>query len=123
MKNLIYTFAFIFTLSAGNAFAQERPVAKNLDSKVTSVTRTMASELGLNEMEYIKLKDLNRDRLIKQREIRKMYSNDQAMLDMKMNELGSNYEAELNSFLTDTQREAYATYKADAANYTALTEE
>lgn len=124
MKNFVFTFALSLVLSAG-AFAQSgaQSGTASIDTRVTTVTRNMANELGLNELEYIKLRALNREHFTKQREITSMYSNDMSMRDMKMTELNNAYEAQLNSFLNPKQMEAYASYKENSANYTALTGE
>jgi hypothetical protein len=119
MKNLIFTFALILTLTSGSAFAQ----SGNLDSRVANTTREMSAQLGLNESEYIKLKALNRERFSRAAQISSMYSNDVAMREMKMNELQNSYETELRSFLNSKQLESYASYKESNANFTAFSDE
>lgn len=124
MKKLLFTSALLLTFTfAINSFAQTTPAPANVDEKASVLTRDMSQQLGLNELEYIKLKALNRERLTKSKQIKTMYSNDIAMRDRKMGELERNYEAELKSFLNAKQEEAYVVYKTNPTNYTALSSE
>ena len=117
MKNATFTFALIIALASGSVHAQS---GNSIDAKAAATTRDMSTQLNLNESEYIRLRSLNRERFMKAYEISRMYSNDIAMRDKKMNEMQSAYETELRSFLNAKQLEAYATFKENNANFTAL---
>ena len=117
MKNIIYTFALVFTF-AGSALAQS-----TAEERAATVTRDMSEKLSLNESEYIKLKSMNRDRFTRAFEITSQYSNDMAMRDMKLAELQNAYDNQLREFLNPKQLEAYATYKETNTNFTAFTPE
>jgi hypothetical protein len=119
MKNFIYTFAFVISIT-GSAMAQS---GTSVDSRASSVTRDMSAKMSLNESEYIKLKALNRERFSKAAEISSMYSNDVAMRDMKLAELQSSYDSQLNAFLSPKQLEAYASFKENNASFTAFSPE
>ncbi len=116
MKKLLFTAAFMLTLS-GAAFAQS---GSDLDARVASTTRDMSVKLGLNEFEYVKLKNINREKMAKADEISNTFKNDAAMRDQKLAELQNNYDNQLRSFLNNKQMEAYASYKESTGNYTAL---
>jgi hypothetical protein len=117
MKNATFTFALIIALASGSVNAQ---TGNSLDARVAATTREMSSQLNLNESEYIRLRSLNRERFLKASEITRMYSNDVAMRDKKMNEMQNAYETELQSFLNAKQLEAYSIYKETNANFTAF---
>lgn len=116
MKNFIYTFALVISV-AGTAMAQSS------EDRASTVTREMSAKLSLNEMEYIKLKALNRERFTKAAQISSMYSNDIAMRDMKLNELQNSYDSQLKTFLNPKQLESYASYKESNTSFTAFTPE
>ena len=116
MKNIIYTFALVFAF-AGTAMAQ------SAEDRASTVTRDMSAKLSLNEMEYIKLKALNRERYTKAAQISSMYSNDIAMRDMKLNELQNSYESQLKNFLNPKQLDSYASYKETNTSFTAFSQD
>ena len=118
MKNVLLTAAMVMALSTGTAFAQT--ASNDLDSRVASVTRDMSVKLGLNESEYIKLKNINREKLVKADEITNMYKNDVSMRNAKLSELQNNYDSQLRTFLNTKQLDAYASYKVSNKNFTAL---
>ncbi|MBK0402455.1 hypothetical protein I5M27_05625 [Adhaeribacter sp. BT258] len=120
MKNLPIFLAFTFLCSTGICFAQP---GGNLDARVTTVTRSMSAQLGLNEMDYIKLRMVNYDHMAKAAEINSMYSNNATVREMKITELQADYENQLRSILNSKQMEAYAAYKENKSNYTAFSAE
>jgi len=120
MKNLTLTFAIVFAcfLGSNNSWA-----GGNLDARAATVTRSMSTQLGLNEMEYIKLRNLNLEHMTKAAEVNRMFSNDPAFLEVKINELKLAYEKELGSILNSKQMESYVAYKENKQNYTVFTAE
>ena len=110
-----FTLSIAFALSVTFAgFAQEQPTAKGLDSQVTEQTRELARELGLNEREYITLRQLNQEKISKTAEVESMYSNDPSMRDMKIREIDEHFDARLIAVLNPKQQEAYAEYKQES---------
>ncbi|MFC5269830.1 hypothetical protein [Adhaeribacter terreus] len=120
MKNLTIFLAFILLCTTGISFAQ---AGGNLDARVATVTRSMSANLGLNEMDYIKLKTLNHDNMVKASEINSQYLNDATLREMKISELQADYENQLRAFLSPKQMEAYIAYKENKQNYTAFSAE
>lgn len=121
MKKVMLTAAMMLALSTTTLFAQT--ASNDLDSRVAAVTRDMSVKLGLNESDYIRLKNINREKLVKADEITNMYKNDMGMRNAKLSELQNNYDTQLRSFLNTKQLDAYASYKSSNSNFTALEED
>ena len=117
MKNLALSLSFLLLTSIGVSFAQP---GGNLDARVTTVTRSMSAQLGLNEMDYIKLKALNQEHMTKAAEILNMYANDAETREAKITDLQQEYEKQLSALLSPKQMQAYAAYKENKNNYTAF---
>ena len=121
MKKLILSAFAIMALSTVTTFAQNAP--QDLETRVATVTRDMSVKLGLNESDYIKVKNLNREKMVKSDEITNMYKNDVSMRNSKLAELQNTYDNQLASILNLKQKEAYASYKTSNSSYTALEED
>lgn len=111
MKNvLLIIFAFFFIDTA--ALAQSAlKLDREAEAHCTEVTRTMARELRLNELGYIKLKELNRERMIATQEVLQNYRNDTHLVEQELEKLALEYDQKLTSFLNANQLQAYANYK------------
>ncbi|WP_181304712.1 hypothetical protein [Rufibacter sp. XAAS-G3-1] len=110
MKNFTLTLCFVFALVM-NVVAQNGPANPALEKTTHSVTRLMMQSIGLNESEYIQVKALNHARLTKAAEVAKMYSNDAAARDARLQEIDTNFENDLFKVLNSRQVEAYAEFK------------
>ena len=112
---LVAVAAFLF---AAPAFAQTSifDLTPEAEAKCTQITREMAFELRLNEPEYIKLKELNRDRLVKTEALLELYNSNAPALNEKMQEIEVAYEQKLASFLTPKQLNAYTNYNHAAVH-------
>lgn len=121
---LVAVAAFLF---GAPAFAQTSifDIDPEVEAKCTQITRAMALELRLNEPEYIKLKGLNRERIVKTDELLETYSESAPELKEKMREVELAYEHRILSFLTPNQLHAYDNYKQAAThvNFVAATRE
>ncbi|MBC3541774.1 hypothetical protein ACFSC6_10020 [Rufibacter sediminis] len=111
MKNALLTFCFLFVLVM-NAVAQNGPANPAVEKTSNSVTRLMVQSIGLNESEYIVVKSLNQERLMKAAEVAKMYGNDAEMRDARLKEIEDTFESELFKVLNSRQVEAYSEFKA-----------
>ena len=120
MKNLATFLVITFLCTSGATMAQ---AGGNLDAQVATVTRNMSAQMGLNEMDYIKLKTINHDNMLRASEINKAYANDATLREMKISELQADYEKQLRAMLSSKQMEAYAAYKQNKSNYTAFSAE
>ena len=124
MKKFILVAAAAFLFGAP-AFAQTSILDINpaIEAKCTHITRSMALELRLNEPEYIKLKELNRERLVKTDALLQTHGQNSAALQKLMQEVEADYEQKLVAFLTPNQLHAYANYKQEPAqvNFVAIT--
>lgn len=118
MKKTLVTFAFLFCLCSnifGNVIAEtgERPVLEKVSEQIT---RQMVNQLGLNELEFIKINKLNQIRLLQATENYRKFSNDPEMLTATLNSLDEEFEDSLFLLLNSRQVEAYAIFKLDPAN-------
>src|SRR5689334_11329186 len=120
MKVIINALALTLLLTTSASFAQSGNTSN--DPRVANVTREMSAKLSLNESDYIKLKSLNQEKFSKATEINAMYANDANMRTSKIAELQNSYDSKLKAFLTPAQLDAYATYKTNSTNFTALSE-
>lgn len=120
MKNILLTLGTVILLSI-TSFAQD--LTPSAEKRVNLLTRVMATELGLNESEYIKLKALNRERIIKSDEIAEMYSNDATMQSKKLNELETSFDKKFRAMLNADQLAAYMAYKHGPDSELALSNE
>lgn len=115
-KILLFTAAALFF--SAPSFAQSNmysifDISPTAEAKCTNITRSMAFELRLNEPEYIKLKELNRQRMVKTDELLQNFGENDPILTEKMKELEFIYEQEISSFLTPNQLHAYSNYKQE----------
>ena len=120
MKNLATFLVFTFLCTSGATLTH---AGGNLDARVATVTRSMSAQLGLNEMDYIKLKTLNHDNMVRATEINTAYANDATLREMKISQLQADYETQLRAMLSAKQMEAYVAYKQNKNNYTAFSAE
>lgn len=114
MKHVLLVIsAFLIT---NIAFAQSPfKLSREAEQRCTEITRTMAMELRLNELGYIKLKELNRERMLATQEILANLNNDTHLVEQKLEELAKTYDEKVSAFLNPNQLQAYANYKNEPA--------
>ena len=95
------------------SFANAQTISSSAEKRITLLTRVMATELQLNEAEFIKLKALNRERVLKSDEVASMYSNDPAILTAKLSEIEADFDKQFTALLNPVQLAAYKTYQED----------
>ncbi|WP_192820206.1 hypothetical protein [Rufibacter sp. LB8] len=123
MKNFTLTVFFLVALTV-SAVAQNAPSNPALDKASSTITRLMVESMGLNENEYIKLKNLNQERLAKTTEADKMYADDAEMRDVRLREIEDDFETKLFKMLNGRQVEAYSSFKSKPeANFLSLAKE
>ncbi len=86
----------------------------------------MARELRLNELGYIKLKELNRERMLATQAILSSHNTDTHLVEHKLEELALQYDEKVSAFLNANQLQAYANYKnkpTPVARFVAVSEE
>jgi hypothetical protein len=108
MKKLILTLSYFFVLGY-YAVAQEVPASA--EKRIDLLTRVISTELQLNEAAYIKLRSLNRERILKSDEATAMYSDDAAVLTAKLTEIESDFDKKFATILNPVQLAAYKNYK------------
>jgi hypothetical protein len=120
MKKILLT-VFCSFLLIGSAWAQE--VSSSTEKRVSLLTRVMATELGLNESEYLRLKAMNRERIVKADEIAEFYNDNQEMLAKKIKELELSFDKKFTAMLNPSQLAAYSQYKHRPNSQIALSSE
>lgn len=108
MKKYILSISF-FLFTALLSMGQD--LNSSTEKRVNLLTRVLASELGLNEAEYLKLKALNRERVVKSDEIAELYSNDEKLQSQKIQELEASFERKFKAMLSPTQLASYNAYQ------------
>ena len=108
MKKLFLSFILV-VFYCGVGQAQDIPSAA--DKRITLLTRVMATELQLNEAEFIKLRSLNRERILKSDEIAVLYSSDSTVMAAKIKEVEENFDKQFSAILNPVQLAAYTNYK------------
>ncbi|TPE43083.1 hypothetical protein [Pontibacter mangrovi] len=110
MKNLLLFVSILFISTS--AFAQSgHMLSRESEQKCTQITRNMAQELRLNELGYIKLKEINKERMRLTEEAVNSYADNHDMLNQKLEEIARNYDEKITAFLNPNQLQAYANYK------------
>ncbi len=111
-KNLLLALVAILCCTA--SFAQHigtPALSREAEAKCTDLTRIMANSLRLNEPEYIKLKALNRELILKTDEIKASATYDAATRSAKLKEIAVAYDKAVTAILTPNQLQAYEAYK------------
>ena len=108
MKKLLTTALFAFALLTVNAQGTDAY------TQASELARRMASEVQLNEREYIEVRKLAVQKIERINEITSMYSNDADMRAKKINEAEANFNHNLRVALNSKQFESYL---AKSSNY------
>ncbi|MGV3586618.1 MAG: hypothetical protein ACO1OF_06435 [Adhaeribacter sp.] len=119
MKKTLLSLLFL-SFFAYQANAQQ--ISESAEKRIALITRVMAAELGLNESEYIRLKALNRERIVKGDEISEFYTNNPDLKTKKLMELEASFDKKFKAMLNPIQLAAYAAYKHDSESDLALKE-
>lgn len=112
MKNLILT-ALTLLLTISSVFAQDNDytLTRDQETKCTELTRSMVNELRLNELGYIKLKALNRERMALMEAAKENLKNDLAAQEKEYQQIEADFDQKLTAMLNASQLQAYAVYK------------
>lgn len=108
MKKIIFTVVYLFVIST-YAVAQDIPASA--EKRIDLLTRVIATELQLNKGAYLKLKALNRERILKSDEATTMYSDDAAILNAKLTEIAADFDKKFALTLNPVQLAAYNNYQ------------
>lgn len=111
MKKLLI---FLFMAGTMTVAKADNLTPEQIKQKATELTRTMAAELQLNELEYIKVRTLNTEKLAALYQVRNAYQNDPEMKEKKFAELNQAYRQELTQLLNTAQVEKYLSWEGNA---------
>jgi len=104
MKKIFTTallFITLFSVQAADGSLEA------LKTKATEETRVLVQKIGLNEMEYIKLKSFIYKKLVAVKEANEMYANDPVMRDKKLQAIEEEFNKNLIAILTPKQHQNY----------------
>ena len=104
-------FITVSLIACVSVVAAPSNLSIDIEKKCTESTRALANTLLLNEAEYIQLKALNRERLLKLEEIALTFSNDAVTREARMQEVENKFTKKMRKFLTPSQMQALANYK------------
>jgi len=91
-----------------NSKTNQTAAAKYSDHVSTNdQIRQMATQLRLNEGQYIRFRDVSKARASQIAEIKSLYANDKAMQQAKINAVNKEFDAQLAQSLTSSQFTAY----------------
>ncbi|MFD2245478.1 hypothetical protein [Pontibacter ruber] len=113
-KLLLFITVSLFVIISSASAASLSNISIEIEKKCTESTRALANKLLLNEAEYIQLKKLNRERMLKLDEIAQTFSNDVISREAKTEEVEKAFTKRIRKFLTPTQMQAYFKYKQTA---------
>src|SRR5688572_6463993 len=105
--------AFTFFLGALFSIASFTVSAQGLAARAETQTREMASKLNLNEADFVKLKKANLNRMEKIESLSALREQDHRYLDLRLDQIEEEYNAELFGMLKPTQYAAFVDYKKD----------
>lgn len=111
MKRIISTVIY-FLIFSPLVFSQQIP--SSAEKRIDLITRVLATELQLNEAAYIKLRALNRERILKADEVAIMYSNDQEIIQAKLAQIEADFDKQFATILNSVQLAAYKSYKEES---------
>ncbi|MGV3539427.1 MAG: hypothetical protein ACO1OQ_06420 [Rufibacter sp.] len=114
MKNFTLTL-FVALLSLGFASAAQNPMAKGT---ATIVSQQFFNSLQLTELQYIKIRNLEKQKDNEQKEAEAVVATDD--LPLFLADIDARFEEALIQLLNTRQRLAYYSYKADYQKTAAL---
>lgn len=124
MKNLFTTLALTIAISFSLVAQDRAKPAPNARTKAYQITRIMSDQLRLNESEYIRLRTLNEERLLKAEEAALQFKNDLVMKDAKLREIENSFDIQVQAMLSARQMDAYISFKQNPPiHYTAYMNE
>lgn len=117
MKKLITSALFSFVVLTASATGNQ----PDFNEQASDITRRMANQIELNEMEYIQVKKYTTEKLTSVAEIKDMYSNDREMMTRKIMEVENAYTHRIENLLNARQFENYiAHYNSYKTNLTLI---
>ncbi|WP_205499887.1 hypothetical protein [Rufibacter psychrotolerans] len=121
MKKLFLSFCLVAAFACGAA-AQTAPKNEAVEKTSASVSRLMVEAMGLNENEYLMIRNLNLERLSKAAEVAR--NEDAESREARLREIDEEFENKLFRILSSRQVEAYAEFKAKPeGNFLTLVQE
>jgi len=104
MKNIFTTALLFITLFSAQAADGSLEALK---TKATEETRVLVQKIGLNEVEYIKIKSFIYNKLVAIKEADELYANEPAMRAKKLQAIEEEFNKNLTATLTPKQHQNY----------------
>ncbi|WP_139925810.1 hypothetical protein [Hymenobacter sp. DG01] len=105
MKKLSAAFLLFLSCQVGS-LAQE-PDNAAFRTEALTATQKLAAVIALDDARLIPVRRLTQNRLAQEADVRRLYTNDPAMLTAKLRVIGQEYTTQLGTLLTPTQYERY----------------
>ncbi|MBC3540093.1 hypothetical protein ACFSC6_16980 [Rufibacter sediminis] len=121
----IFTVSICLVLAFSlKGLGQVAPKNEAVENTSASISRMMVTELGLNEAEFLQIRNLNQERLTKAAEITRKLKDDAPALNASLRDIEEDFETKLFRILTTRQLEAYAEFKMKPeANFLTLVQQ
>lgn len=105
----------VFTFILGLAFSFSAMVcsAQSLETQAEIQTKEMAQKLNLNEANYLKLKNINLNRLHRIAALAKLREQDHRYLDVRLDAIEEEYSASVYRILKPSQFSAFMNYRQE----------
>lgn len=108
---LAVLLACTYCLSASPVSAQDAPAFK---TEAQQATQQLAAAVSLDDARLLPVRRLTQARLAQEAEMRQLYANDPAMLQLKLRNISQEYTTQLSTMLTAAQRQRYLATPAGA---------
>jgi hypothetical protein len=110
MKFLLSSALLLFTILATQA-SDKPEIFRN---QAVEITRNLANQIGLNESEFIQVKNYTLEKLVASDEIKDMYQHKPEMMQRKLQELEAAYAHNVQSIFSNKQIDNYLTLNTNA---------
>ena len=101
---ILVSFSFA---QAGNKYAVSKGTEEQLKTQAIEQTRELAVKLGLNEAEYIRVKNITFQKLVALKEAEGMYAHNAEMKAKKLQGIEEEFNQQLAAALSAKQHKSY----------------
>ena len=110
MKSFFTTLLLVLTLAVAQAGTKQnisKGTEEQLKTQAIEQTRQLAGQLGLNEADYIRVKNITFQKLVAVKEAEEMYANNAEMKAKKLQVIQEEFNQQLAGALSAKQHRTY----------------